>query len=537
MNKIFKVIYSKTRHCYVVVSELAKSHCKSSVCPGKSKAALTAAVLLALGTFTFAGMPGVVQAEANENNYFTAYNKDYFNQDGTKNADWTKHKKANTIAGDTGAKGTGAIAAGMFAQAGQQTITIGNRNAAMSMGSVFVGEYDHKQYDNPDGKAPQGLGNYYVTSVGFMSNATKYGTIAIGANASAEGEDNSVNFGTKDESGAFTTSLPENPTIKGASVALGYSAKAKAGNIAIGSYSVAEDAASTLKDAVFSTQTASDVNSYISVGDSSKKLLRRVTGVADGAATSDVATVGQLQKAIESVGATGWKLSTGGDGTNATTINAGTTVDFSAAVDGKNGTTGHSNVTISNTDADGKPTSNVKIGLNKDIVLGEASKENGGSLNVYSDSSDSNNISNHVKITGSTISVNYPKANTDGTTDTRGVIIGVGKDGGADGYIAFNNADGAYTYLHSATDAPTDLQDRLEYVGNDNKKKYIANLDDGITFAGDVKKDVPEGSTQTPTKLNTTLNITGGAKTEKDLTSGNIGVVSTPAAEKADGTT
>ncbi|WP_366937481.1 ESPR domain-containing protein [uncultured Megasphaera sp.] len=30
MNKIFKVIYSKTRHCYVVVSELAKSHCKST---------------------------------------------------------------------------------------------------------------------------------------------------------------------------------------------------------------------------------------------------------------------------------------------------------------------------------------------------------------------------------------------------------------------------------------------------------------------------------------------------------------------------
>lgn len=29
MNKIFKVIYSKTRHCYVVVSELAKNQGKS----------------------------------------------------------------------------------------------------------------------------------------------------------------------------------------------------------------------------------------------------------------------------------------------------------------------------------------------------------------------------------------------------------------------------------------------------------------------------------------------------------------------------
>lgn len=68
MNKIFKVIYSKTRHCYVVVSELAKSHCKSTVCPGKSKTALTAAVLLTLGTFSFLGMPGVAYAEIDDPN-------------------------------------------------------------------------------------------------------------------------------------------------------------------------------------------------------------------------------------------------------------------------------------------------------------------------------------------------------------------------------------------------------------------------------------------------------------------------------------
>ncbi|WP_303142555.1 ESPR domain-containing protein [uncultured Dialister sp.] len=29
MNRIFKVIYSKTKHMYVVASELAKSHGKS----------------------------------------------------------------------------------------------------------------------------------------------------------------------------------------------------------------------------------------------------------------------------------------------------------------------------------------------------------------------------------------------------------------------------------------------------------------------------------------------------------------------------
>lgn len=52
MNKIYKVIYSKVRQCYVVVSEIAKSHgrhTKSSVV--KSSSALTAAVLIALGGF------------------------------------------------------------------------------------------------------------------------------------------------------------------------------------------------------------------------------------------------------------------------------------------------------------------------------------------------------------------------------------------------------------------------------------------------------------------------------------------------------
>ena len=57
MNKIFKVIYSKTKHCYVVVSELAKSHCKTAGShTTRNKTALTAAVLLALGTFSFVGM-------------------------------------------------------------------------------------------------------------------------------------------------------------------------------------------------------------------------------------------------------------------------------------------------------------------------------------------------------------------------------------------------------------------------------------------------------------------------------------------------
>lgn len=543
MNKIYKVMYSKVKQCAVVVSEIAKSHGhhegRSAV---RKHTALTAAVLVALGMFSFLGMPSVAQAadgtESMKNNDYVGANGYYWYFD-EKTNQWTKYPyKISSINNNRswqklpnyeggGAKEPGAVTAGLYAQAGEQTVTIGNRNAGQSKGSVFIGELDG--YNDGGENDPVGMRNNYVTAVGFQSNATGWGSIAIGSNAVAENTketsqvvDYEGSAGTSGTVQDDNYGIKLNPSIKWSSVALGYSAKAKDGNIAIGAYSDATD--------------TSSATPYVSVGNTTIK--RRITNVADGTETTDVATVGQMNKAIESVGATGWTLSTNGS-TSGTTIKSGTKVDFSPAVDGKNGTAGHSNVTVSNTG------SNVKIGLNKDIVLGETTKDNGGSLNVYSDSSDSNNLSNHVKITGSTISVNYPKTNTDGTTtDTRGVIIGVGEDskGNADGYIAFNNATGAHTYLHSATDAPKDLQDRLEYKWNDvqkksTQKKYIANLDDGITFTGDVNGKVPEGYTQTPTKLNTTLNIMGGAKTTDDLTSGNIGVVSTPAAEKEDGTT
>lgn len=197
MNKIFKVIYSKTRHCYVVVSELAKSHCKSTVCPGKSKTALTAAVLLALGTFSFLGMP-TAQAEASvKNNDYVGANSTYWYWD-TKTKAW---KTYDYKLGDAfnnrsfkdlpnyngaGAKQPGAITAGLYAQAGQQTITIGDRNAGQSKGSVFIGE--HSGYNDGGDNEPSvtSLHNNYVTAVGFESDATGWGSIAIGSNAIAE---------------------------------------------------------------------------------------------------------------------------------------------------------------------------------------------------------------------------------------------------------------------------------------------------------------------------------------------------------------
>lgn len=306
MNKIYKVIYSKVRQCYVVVSEIAKSHGRhthSSV--AKSSSALTAAVLIALGAVSFSALPTAQAAGDLQRNDFVAANDYYWYWDAKANngnGEWKKEKYSDLLIGNrdskatsnykgAGAKDPGAITAGVYAQAGEQTVTIGNRNAGESKGSVFIGE--HSGYNNGTGNNALGDTNNYVTSVGFESDATGWGSIAIGSNATAtnskkndnvvehDGNENTTNNKLDDAYGIL-----KNPTIEGASVALGYSAKAQDGNIAIGAYSEATD--------------TSSATPYVSVGNS--KLQRRITNVADGAAATDVATVGQLQELSKELG-------------------------------------------------------------------------------------------------------------------------------------------------------------------------------------------------------------------------------------------
>lgn len=305
MNKIYKVMYSKVKQCAVVVSEIAKSHGhnegRSAV---RKHTALTAAVLIALGTFTFMGTPTAQAVDSLKNNDFVGANSTYWYWD-TKTNTWKTYDYKlgdafnNRAWGDlpnyngAGAKLPGSIAAGLYAQAGQQTITIGDRNAGQSRGSVFIGE--HSGYTNVGDSVPAGIHDNYVTAVGFQSGATGWGSIAIGSNAIAENTkktDTTVNevgeIGNPKTVSDDVYGIESNPSIEGASVALGYNAHAKDGNIAIGADSEATDTSSGTP--------------YVSVGNSTLHLQRRITNVADGAAATDVATVGQLQALSKELG-------------------------------------------------------------------------------------------------------------------------------------------------------------------------------------------------------------------------------------------
>lgn len=286
MNKIFKVIYSKTKHCYIVVSELAKSHCKNTTesHTTRNKTALTAAVLLALGTVTFTAVPTVQATDSLFSNDYVGTN--YKKDNGTS---YSESETKNYHG--AGAQGVGSNTLGMNAIAGKNTITIGDRDASAAQESIYIGtKYDANNQVHPStGQA--------VVSVGYGSDAAGTGSIAIGSGAAADFFDN-AGHGT-------------NPDKSSQSIAIGYNAKAKQNNIAIGAGSVATVAAS--KDAAYLTGQAA-ASSYVSVGGTvtttdkttnkttTTTTLRRLTNVADGAAASDVATVGQLQALSDKVG-------------------------------------------------------------------------------------------------------------------------------------------------------------------------------------------------------------------------------------------
>ena len=296
MNKIFKVIYSKTKHMYVVASELAKSHSKSKNEGAPSGKALAALVMAALASASFMAAPMTAQAKTETEGW------EYIGIRHDSDESSANYKGA-------GSMGNNSITIGKNAKAGDGTITIGDRRADVSKASVYVGQGDIAKPKNDTGA--------WVTSVGYNSDATGYGSIAIGSNAVAknsydkDASGNNIQYSKTytDTNGKPQIILNADPGIQRASVALGYGASADNGNIAIGSYS---DASTDLRTAktkdgkeIKSYLTDKMADSYVSVGDGkdhSETQYRRISNVADGASASDVATVGQLQALSAKVG-------------------------------------------------------------------------------------------------------------------------------------------------------------------------------------------------------------------------------------------
>ena len=160
MNRIYKVIWSRVKHCYVVVSEITKSAGKGiSAVSGHSLCALVCALAL-----TGCLVPGMAEA---------------------------------SFSGGTGAvvDPNNSIAVGDDAQtAGQYTVALGSRTRATEIYAIAMG----------DQAKATGQG---ATAIGSLSLSTALHSLAVGDQAHATGQDSSAYGLLSDATGTGSVAL------------------------------------------------------------------------------------------------------------------------------------------------------------------------------------------------------------------------------------------------------------------------------------------------------------------------------------------
>ncbi len=168
MNRVYKVIWSKVKGCYVVASELAKGHTKSASSKRTAKRK-TAEVAMVIGTVTTILTSQVAPVMA----VFSS----------GQNA-------VNTVTTSSTENGT-SVAGGKIdsTRAGgvtdSNTLSIGMSSWASGKGSVAIGGAQSDNYEAVGMGYNARAAGYQAVSLGGESSATGIGAIAIGANTSA----------------------------------------------------------------------------------------------------------------------------------------------------------------------------------------------------------------------------------------------------------------------------------------------------------------------------------------------------------------
>ena len=250
MNKVFKVVYSKSKGCYVVVPETAKNN------NGKKKVLASVLAGLALvGAGAVAGTPvdatvstdGSINTENSRiniranakpgnsvgvNSIVVGYQNTTDDNEGTTALGANNQAYGNSglaVGNENYANGGAATAIGAGNEArAAATVALGNKNNANATSAVAVGNYNNQNYTKGSNQTtPKQAGNYSTAvgsynaalgdnsvSVGSMNtshvadtvtigqnnNAKTMGGISIGKNNLTDSTNNGANFGaTRDE--------------------------------------------------------------------------------------------------------------------------------------------------------------------------------------------------------------------------------------------------------------------------------------------------------------------------------------------------
>ena len=326
INKIYKVIWSKARNCYVVVSELAKRNAKGKGVRSSRMRVAGALSALLVSAYLVGGY-GVQAAWAEEDKQATHYYSVKSSEQGSGSKyDSDGATGTNAIAIGPKAKGTSnqSIAIGFGANAGDlsnfgKSIAIGSGASASGSDAIALGNGAIASMSSSSSLFPLNGG---TIAIGLKANAAKDWGIAIGSNAVAS-EEYAVAIGNYAEAAEkYGTSIGNNATVNSIyGTALGSGAEVKSqaeGGVAIGYASVANRAAgtagynpSTGKASTIDSVVWKSTDGAVSVGDpngdntNSNKITRQITGVAAGSEDTDAVNVAQLKAALEAGGGGG----------------------------------------------------------------------------------------------------------------------------------------------------------------------------------------------------------------------------------------
>ena len=169
MNRIYKIIWSRVKHCYVVVSEITKSAGKGiSAVSGHSLCALVCALAL-----TGCLVPGMAEASFNAGTGSSAYSADSIAV-----GDDAQTTKQYTVALGSRTRATEIYAIAMGDQAkatGQGATAIGSLSLSTALHSLAVGDQAHATGQDS-------------SAYGLLSDATGTGSVALGTVAKAHNE-------------------------------------------------------------------------------------------------------------------------------------------------------------------------------------------------------------------------------------------------------------------------------------------------------------------------------------------------------------
>ena len=371
MNKVFKVIWSEARNCYVVVSEMAKNCSKS--CSTKKLLAM----LLATGVMTCAGF-GVAEADANRGlERDVAYEQLVDASTGLYSSEiWhyvDRYGQRTHYHGEGGGGAKGDVNCGEKVY--DTTLTIGDVNkvfADLSANDVLI----YKKSIN-GGKIENGkitlntIGGEHIQLDGEITGggwklSTNKDTAKVADVAPGDTVDLSPQYDANGHNNIIISTDPDNPKnvqfhvngnlqgithIENQGAAIDLDGKNKSVKIIAGGGA-----------GIIMSGGVTNINNRIDIDKDGK-----ISNVADGTAAHDAVNLGQLQSAIS--------------GLNLTKVEAGTNVAVSEVTDPETGkitaykvnadatsVSGSGNVKVTAGAKDANNVTNYEVTLNKDLT-------------------------------------------------------------------------------------------------------------------------------------------------------------------------